>query len=303
MVDYVADPDSWTTLGSERIACFQAGSDEANIDPETVASFGEEWTKFGRFSDAEIERIGGEYFDIVTPAILSPDSTVLDLGCGSGRWSRYVAKRCAFVEAVDPSDAVLAAHALTCDLKNVRVTQASVDTLPFPDESFDFILCLGALHHIPDTAAALVSAVKKLRPGGWMLLYIYYALENRGPIYRLLFGAADLLRRMVSSLPGPLKRACCDILAFTVYLPLVGLARAVRGALGRGAAEAVPLHYYSDKPWRVIRNDALDRFGTPLEQRFTQSEIADMMAASGLVELRFSEQMPMWHAVGRKGVE
>ena len=300
MVEYVADPDGWITLRSGRIARFQTSSVEANIDQKTVASFGDEWTKFGRFSEAEIERIGNEYFDVVTTAMLTPDATALDLGCGSGRWARYVASRCAFVEAVDPSDAVLAAHALTHDLKNVRVTQASIDSLPFPDEGFDFILCLGALHHVPDTAAALETAVKKLRPGGWMLLYIYYALENRGPAYRLLFGTADLLRRVVSGLPGPLKRVCCDVLALTVYLPLVGLARAVQMLSGKGA-EALPLHYYSDKSWRVIRNDALDRFGTPLEQRFTRAEIAEMMAASGLADLRFSDRMPMWHVVGRKG--
>ncbi len=300
MIEYISDPDGWIELSSGKIARFNTGSD-ANIDPETVASFGSEWSKFDRFSDAEIQRIGSEYFDVVTAAMLSSNTTALDLGCGGGRWSQYVAPRCAFVEAVDPSDAVLAAHSVTRDLANVRVTQASVDTLPFPDHSFDFILCLGALHHIPDTAAALQTAVRKLRPGGWVLLYIYYALENRGPAYRLLFGMADLLRRVVSRLPGPLKRLSCDVLAVTVYLPLVALAGGVGMLLGRRAAEDLPLHYYSGKSWRVIRNDALDRFGTPLEQRFTRAEITEMMTESGLEDLHFSDRMPMWHVVGRKG--
>ena len=302
MIEYISDPDGWIELSPGRIARFETGSD-ANIDPETVASFGDEWTKFDRFSETEIQRIGDEYFDVVSAAMLPTDATALDLGCGGGRWSRYVASRCAFVEAVDPSDAVLAAHSATRDLENVRVTQASVDTLPFPDRSFDFILCLGALHHIPDTAAALETAVRKLRPGGWMLLYIYYALENRGPGYRLLFGIADLLRRVVSRLPGPLKRLSCDVLALAVYVPLVSLASAVRMLLGGRAAEGIPLHYYSGKSWRVIRNDALDRFGTPLERRFSRAEIVEMMTRGGLEDLRFSDRMPMWHVVGRKGDE
>ncbi len=300
MIEYISDPDGWIELSSGRIARFNTGSD-ANIDLETVVSFGDEWTKFDRFSDSEIQRIGDEYFDVVTAAMLPASATALDLGCGGGRWSQYVSSRCAFVEAVDPSDAVLAAHSVTRDLSNVRVTQASVDTLPFPDRSFDFILCLGALHHIPDTAAALETAVQKLRPGGWILLYIYYALENRGPGYRLLFGVADLLRRVTSRLPGPLKRLSCDVLAVTVYLPLVALAGALGMLMGRRAAEAIPLHYYSGKSWRVIRNDALDRFGTPLEQRFTREQITEMMTESGLEDLHFSDRMPMWHVVGRKG--
>ena len=302
MIEYASAPDGWIELSGGRVARFNTGSG-ANIDLETVASFGEEWTKFDRFSDSEIQRIGDEYFDVVTAAMLPAEATALDLGCGGGRWSRYVASRCAFVEAVDPSDAVLVAHSVTRDLANVRVTKASVDTLPFPDDSFDFILCLGALHHIPDTAAALERAVQKLRPGGWMLLYIYYALENRGLGYRLLFGTADLLRRVVSRLPGPLKRLSCDVLAVIVYLPLVALAGAVGMLLGSRAAEDVPLHYYSGKSWRVMRNDALDRFGTPLEQRFSRAEIAEMMTQGGLEDLRFSDRMPMWHAVGRKGNE
>ena len=302
MIEYISDPDGWIELSSGRIARFNTRSD-ANIDLETVVSFGDEWTKFDRFSDSEIQRIGDEYFDVVTAAMLPASATALDLGCGGGRWSQYVSSRCAFVEAVDPSDAVLAAHSVTRDLSNVRVTQASVDTLPFPDRSFDFILCLGALHHIPDTAAALETAVQKLRPGGWILLYIYYALENRGPGYRLLFGVADLLRRVTSRLPGPLKRLSCDVLAVTVYLPLVALAGALGMLMGRRAAEAIPLHYYSGKSWRVIRNDALDRFGTPLEQRFTREQITEMMTESGLEDLHFSDRMPMWHVVGRKGGE
>ena len=299
MIDYFRDPDAWVELKTGRIAHFHTGSD-ANIDPATVAAFGDEWTKFDRFSEAEIRQIGDEYFDVVDASMLDPDATALDLGCGSGRWSLYTASRCAFVEAVDPSDAVLVAHAVTRDRDNVRVTQASVDSLPFPDDSFDFVVCLGALHHIPDTAAALKAAVAKLRPGGWMLLYVYYALENRGPVHRLLFWLADILRRVISRFRGPIKRLSCDAIAVVVYLPLISVARLFESLGGDGAADGIPLHYYADKSWHVIRNDALDRFGTPLEQRFTKAQIAEMMRAGGLEDLRFSDKMPMWHGVGRK---
>ena len=51
-----------------------------------------------------------------------------------------------------------------------------------------------------------------------------------------------------------------------------------------------------------MRTDARDRFGTPLEQRFTLQEIEDMMREAGLVDLRFSELAPFWCAVGIKTV-
>ena len=190
---YNATPASHLEVGGKRVAELQAGAGD-NIDPVTVASFGEEWKKFSAFNEEEIANIGNEYFDVVTPEMLNKNTMALDLGCGSGRWTRYTAYQAGFVEAVDPSEAVLPACALTADLDNVRVTRAGVDNIPFEDESFDFVLSLGVLHHIPDTPKALATAAKKLKKGGYFLVYLYYALDNRGPLYKALFHASASVR-------------------------------------------------------------------------------------------------------------
>ena len=49
-----------------------------------------------------------------------------------------------------------------------------------------------------------------------------------------------------------------------------------------------------------MRTDALDRFGTRLEKRFTASEIRSMMGAAGLERVALSEQPPYWCAIGYK---
>ena len=49
-----------------------------------------------------------------------------------------------------------------------------------------------------------------------------------------------------------------------------------------------------------MQTDALDRFGTSLEKRFSRLEIEQMMKDSGLKEIRFSEQEPYWCAMGVK---
>jgi hypothetical protein len=49
-----------------------------------------------------------------------------------------------------------------------------------------------------------------------------------------------------------------------------------------------------------MRTDALDRFGTRLEQRFTQQEIVQMMERVGLDHIRLSDSVPFWCAVGQK---
>jgi hypothetical protein len=49
-----------------------------------------------------------------------------------------------------------------------------------------------------------------------------------------------------------------------------------------------------------MRTDALDRFGTRLEQRFTKAEIESMMRRAGLQNIEFSAGTPYWCAVGTK---
>lgn len=299
MVSYTRAPDSHLQAGGKQIACFTAGTE--NVDLKTVQSFGEEWEKFSHFSSEEIQAIGHEYFDIVSKAALNSSSVVLDAGCGTGRWTLYAAKHAHFVEAIDPSKAVISAAHLTAGVPNVRVTQSAIDNLPFADASFDFVFSLGVLHHIPDTFAALQVLAKKVKPGGHLLLYLYYSLDNRGSLYKSVFFISNILRSAVSKMNGPLKRLVCDVLAVMLYWPFVTLAKAAKALLpGSGLYKKIPLAYYVDKSWNVIRNDALDRFGTPLEQRFSRMQIQEMMEKAGLRDVVFSENAPYWHTIGRK---
>jgi SAM-dependent methyltransferase len=296
---FTDSPTRVIMVGPRAVHCFdQAGE---HRDEATIRSFGEEWGKFNSFDADEIELAGNEYFDIVPSALLGPEVVAMDLGCGSGRWTRYLSERVGRIEAIDPSEAVIHAARTHGDLEHVRWIQAGVDNIPFADGSFDLLVCLGVLHHVPDTPGAVRKAAAKLRPGGHMLLYLYYALDGRGWLYRTLFRASDLLRRIIHGLPGPLKRLVCDLIALFVYWPLRTLARLARSISGNGTWWVrLPLSHYHDKSMTVMRNDALDRFGTPLEQRFTKEEIRSMMTDAGLEDIRFSAKSPFWHAIGRK---
>jgi len=302
MIGYFKEPKHFIQTASTKIASFLKNEKEQQFtDNQTIDSFGDEWQRFHKFEAEELERIGREYFDIVDTAMLNKDSVVLDIGCGSGRWSKYVSSRAGFVEAIDPSEAVLVAVDLLKERENVRVTQAGIDEIPFEDNSFDFAFCLGVLHHLPNTAEALKKCVDKVKPNGYFLTYLYYSLDNRGTIYRLIFKASSLIRRVVSSLPFRLKAVVCDVLAVVLYMPFVILGRVLLKIPGlKRVVPMLPLSYYCDKSFYIIRNDALDRFGTPLEKRYSKAEIQSMMEAAGLTDIQFSENAPFWHGVGRK---
>ena len=299
MIQYNQKESRVVNFNNKKVSCFYSSS--AKIDKKTVQSFGEEWQKFSSFSEAEIKNIGDEYFDIVDESILNSNSTVLDMGCGSGRWSKYLAPNVKFIEAIDPSDAIFSATKLLSNVNNIRTTQASSDNIPFNDETFDFVFSLGVLHHIPETQTALIDTVKKVKKGGYLLIYLYYNLDNRGVLYKALFKLSSVIRFIVAALPKWAKQIVCDFIAITVYMPLILVSRSVQKMIpNKSTYQKLPLAYYVGKSFNIIRNDALDRFGTPLEQRFSKKKIKEMMEKAGLRDINFSNNSPYWHAIGKR---
>lgn len=294
---YVTEPHNTINVGKKSISVFEIGDE--NIDHETVSSFGEEWSKFSSFSEKEIQNAGDQYFDIV-PLNAYTGKYVLDVGCGTGRWSKYLSRKVGALEAIDPSDAVYSAAALLQDEEHVRITRASADNIPFPDNSFDLVFSLGVLHHIPDTHEAMRRCVEKVKPGGYFLVYLYYNFENRGLVFKSIFHISNVIRRVVSILPSAIKSVVCDILAVLFYLPFVLVTKLMKAIGLAKVIKYIPLSYYADKSMNIIRNDSLDRFGTPLEQRYSRAEIEHMMTSCGLTNITFSTNEPFWHAIGQK---
>lgn len=290
---------SRTYTGNKIISEFISQS-KNNVDDKTVASFGEEWKKFSNFDNTDLERIGKEYFDILPQEIYSPNTTVLDVGCGTGRWTKIIANKVGAIDAVDPSQAIFAADKFLKEFPNVRLTKATSEALPFADNTYDMVMSIGVLHHIPDTQKAMMDCVSKVKRNGYFYTYLYYSLDNRGKIFRIIFWASNLIRRVVSKLPAALKKFICDILAVVLYMPFVLMARFLQAIGLKKIAEKLPLSIYRNKSFFIIRNDSLDRFGTPLEQRFSKAQIHNMMSRCGLTDIVFSETAPFWHAIGKK---
>jgi ubiquinone/menaquinone biosynthesis C-methylase UbiE len=272
-----------------------------NVHRATVEGFGAEWAAFdqSKLRGAEYEAFFDAYFGILPANSLTKKSEGFDLGCGSGRWAARVAKKVGLLHCIDPSPEALAvAERRLAGRNNVRFHCAAADSIPLEDGSQDFGYSLGVLHHIPDTRAALADCARKLKPGAPFLVYLYYALEGRPAWFRLLWAATDQARRLISRLPFRARRTVTDCLAAGIYWPL---ARAGKLAERLGAdVSNIPLAAYRQASFYTMRTDALDRFGTRLEQRFTRVQIEAMMRDAGLTDIRFSDREPYWVACGRK---
>jgi ubiquinone/menaquinone biosynthesis C-methylase UbiE len=296
--EFIRSPDKIIQTTNREINIFDING--KNIDKKVVDEFGNEWLKFYEFNDDLIRKGADQYFDILNDDILNDKTYALDIGCGTGRWTKYLSTKAQFVEAVDPSQAIFAADKLLGKIKNVRLSQASIDTLPFEDETFDFVMSIGVLHHIPDTPKALFDCVKKVKKGGYFYVYLYYNLDRRGLVYKALFRISDFIRKIVSRLPAKIKHYICDILAIIFYMPFILSGRILKNLGLKNLAKRMPLSGYQNHSFFVIRNDTLDRFGTTLEQRFSAKQIVKMMEDAGLINIVLSSGNPYYHAVGRK---
>lgn len=272
-----------------------------NRDDATIRGFGQEWTAYDqtKLTGRTYRDAFAAYFDLLKLDELPKTAEGFDLGCGSGRWAAGVAPSVGLLHCIDPSEAALrVAQRRLTKFDNVRFHLASSETIPLPEGSQDFGYSLGVLHHIPDTARALADAARKLKRGAPFLVYIYYAMENRPLWYRALWRASEVARRLIARSPFVLRRSITTLIAGAVYWPLARSA-ALAELLGADVTH-FPLTIYRRHSFYTMRTDALDRFGTRLEQRFTRAQIKEMMEAAGLTDIVFSEGMPFWVACGRR---
>ncbi len=252
----------------------------SNVDESTVAGFGDEWQRKRDPVSASIGRavvIFQQYFGIFPWADLPGrrGRRRLRLRLGPlGAPRRGAARRSSPSRRCEPAALGVARRNLV-DHSNCAFHRATVDHAPLADGSLDFAYSLGVLHHIPDTAGALAACVRKLKP-----VRRFSSISTTGSTIARpgtqRWRASELARAAISRLPHGARHAASEALAAGIYWPLARAAKLAE-AIRASSRCPLPLSYYRDRSFYVMRNDALDRFGTRLEQRFTRDEIATMM--------------------------
>jgi SAM-dependent methyltransferase len=272
---------------------------DQNLDQQVIDSFGHEWAVFHYAESETDEALDSQFLAYCSPIDLSQfnakSSVAADFGAGSGRWASRLLPHFSLVYALEPSDGANKV------LKNkfskesrMTILQETVGANSISAGSLDLAMSLGVLHHIPDTGLAIKDVASKIKSGGVFLCYLYYKLENKPLYYRGLFWTSNSLRWVISRLPYALRKLIARVIAALIYLPLARTAKLLSGN-GKNVSN-FPLHHYANMPFVMLQNDALDRFGTRLEQRFSKKEITEMLGNAGfdLSTLKFSDVEPFW---------
>ena len=137
-----------------------------------------------------------EHLDIRLPEIrflaehadLTGVRDLLEIGCGNGIGSAYFAGLVDRVVASDLAQVQHASHAIglgktrrlvdALDLKNVEVVGCSAQDMPFADGSFDAVLAMHTLEHLPDLPKGLSECLRVLRPGGRFIVSVPAAASS-----------------------------------------------------------------------------------------------------------------------------
>jgi SAM-dependent methyltransferase len=119
---------------------------------------------------------GAQPFSALIPFEELAGKDVLEIGCGTGVHTRLLAEAGAHVTAVDltPTAVEFTTRRLTQAGLLANVVEADAESLPFPEESFDFVWSWGVIHHSTDTDRVIAEIARVLRPGGRLAFMVYH---------------------------------------------------------------------------------------------------------------------------------
>jgi SAM-dependent methyltransferase len=245
----------------------------------TQSAYGLQWNRY-RIVRTDEDRATFHNRTGLAPEAIA-ERTVLDAGCGMGRYLRIAAESpVRLIVGVDLSQAVIAARELTSGLPHVAIVRGDLLRLPFAAGTFDLIYSLGVLDHTPDPRAAFLALARLLKPGGRIAIWVY---PRERPIVETIM---DLQRAVSTRLPLGVLEPLCRAAA-----PIGGLKRRLMSSRSRLVQRAgVALHLatigVSMHPDPEVRAcDTLDWYAPRYLSRHSAEEVAGWFADAGLVDV------------------
>jgi SAM-dependent methyltransferase len=126
-------------------------------------------------------RAGRSEFARLLDAAIAPDARIVEIGCGTGQMSLYLAKGERTVIGADLTRAslLLAADAARrFGIEGVSFIETDLTRPALRPGSFDVVYCSGVLHHTPDPRASFARIAQLARPGGLIVLGLYNTIAR-----------------------------------------------------------------------------------------------------------------------------
>ena len=127
---------------------------------------------------------------------------VLEVGCGSGRFTAQAISTGATVIATDLSGAVDANYGVHQDVENLLIVQADIYRMPFRSETFDKVFCLGVLQHTPNVEKSFRTLVELVKPDGSYVTDVYDKRTGVMHIVELFYRTYQWVRPITRRMPA-----------------------------------------------------------------------------------------------------
>lgn len=187
-------------------------------------------------------RSSGEQLEALVRSHLSPNSHVLDLGCGRGGVVELFWREVRLAAGLDPDVPSLAAHRAP----GMPVIRGRGENLPFAAGSFDLVVCLWVLEHLDQPEVVFNEVRRVLAPGGH---FVFLTPNLRNPLL--------LLNRAAKALPQPQRRIVArlygrrEVDTFPVRYR-ANTTGAIRAQAARSGLEVVSLRAVADPTYLAL---------------------------------------------------
>lgn len=226
----------------------------------------------------------------------------IDAGSGAGIDTMVMANRRPDVELIslDMSKGVYGTKRLTETVPNVHVIRGSVLSIPIRSNVCDFGYSFGVLHHTMDPSQGLREIARVMKAGAKITVYLYEDHANN-PWKAIPLRVVTSLRKITTSLNTRVLSGLCYLLSPFVVLLFSVPARILKVfEPTRALSDQVPFNF-GTSPFSV-HADLLDRFGAPIEERYSREGVVRLFETGGLTEIRTAKLKAAagWVAIGLK---
>ena len=247
-------------------------------------SFGLQWNRFAKTQlDSAIgtDRSRDRFLDeTLWDESQLAGKIVLDAGCGSGRFSEIALALGAQLIAIDYSSAVDAADK-NLNAGSLLIAQGDLAELPIPNESLDFIYCIGVLQHTREPGKIVAELLRCLKPGGEITLTFY---ENSSWHVRLY--AKYLIRPLTKRIPDRVLLTIIER-SSVLWFPLTNFLFRLPHPFSRILRFMIPIANYVEFKYASIEAaraeailDTFDMLSPSFDKPIKKSEILNWVSAS-----------------------
>lgn len=126
--------------------------------------------------------------------------TILEAGCGAGRFTEIMLKYRANLHSFDYSNAVEACFRNHGIKENFLLVQADIRSMPFKKATYDYVVCLGVVQHTPNSEETIRLLYEMVKPGGY-LCFDHYIWKFRNILPPPIGVAENVYRQIILKLP------------------------------------------------------------------------------------------------------